>query len=55
MLELLEKQPMPTTAEIAILIKIIEKAGLDVSAVWALIDAFNFGVIAGKQEERGKK
>lgn len=54
MLELLEKQPMPTDAEMAMLIKIIEKAGLDVSAVWALIDAFNFGVITGKQEERSK-
>ena len=54
MLTLLEEQPTPSTDELEILNELIEKFELDISVIWALIDAFNFGVIKGKQTERRK-
>lgn len=55
MLTLLEEQTTPSADELEILTELIEKFELDLTAIWALIDAFNFGVIKGKQAERKEK
>lgn len=55
MLTLLEEQTTPSADELEILTELIEKFELDLTAIWALIDAFNFGVIKGKQAERRNK
>lgn len=55
MFTLLEEQPTPSADELEILAELIEKFELDMNAIWALIDAFNYGVIKGKQNERQKK
>ena len=54
MLTLLRQQPKPSADEIEILLSIIDQFGLDIAAVWALIDAFNYGLITGKRLERCK-
>lgn len=54
MLTLLEEQPTPSAKELKTLTEIIEKYELDLISIWALIDAFNFGIIEGKREERQK-
>lgn len=52
MLSLLAMQPIPPKDNLAILTAIIDQYDLDINAIWALIDAYNYGVIDGKRAER---
>lgn len=54
MLRMLEHQPTLAEEKIEILTALIEKFELDINTVWALIDAYNYGVIIGKRLEREK-
>lgn len=54
MLRLLERQPTPAEEKMKILTALIQNFELDINTVWALIDAYNYGVITGKRLEREK-
>ena len=51
-LNIIAMQPVPVADNMKVLNDILQRDGLDQATIWALIDAFNYGVIVGKQIER---
>ena len=54
-MSLIEIQATPSSDEIKILNELIIKFGLDLSIMWCVIAAFNFGRMEGKRELRNER
>ena len=52
---LIEMQATPSSDEIKILNELIISFGLDISIMWCIIAAFNFGRMEGKRESRNER
>ena len=54
-LSLIEMQATPSIDEIKILNELIIRFGYDISIMWCIIAAFNFGRMEGKRELRNER
>lgn len=54
-MSVIEMQDIPSSDEIKILNELIIRFGLDLSIMWCVIAAFNFGRMEGKRELRNER
>ena len=54
-MSVIEMQDIPSSDEIKILNELIIRFGLDLSIIWCVIAAFNFGRMEGKRELRNER